>query len=69
MENPEEMDEFTVKLKVICTQTVKVKASNEDEAREKANEGEGKIIFDFDWYEAYEQDNWEVTKKTQQTQN
>lgn len=56
------MDEFTVKLKAICTQTVKVNAEDEDEASEKASEGDGSVITDYEYYENYKQEDWEITK-------
>lgn len=67
MAEPEEKEEveageYTVKIKAICTQTVKVKAKDDDDAAEKAADGGGEIVTDFEWHEAYEQDDWEVTK-------
>ena len=55
------MDEYIVKTKVICTQTVKVKAENEDDASEKAAAGEGEIVTNYDYYEVYKQEDWEIT--------
>lgn len=56
------MDDFTVKLKAICTQKVEVVAENEDDASEKAADGKGKIVTDFEYYESYKQEDWEITK-------
>jgi len=58
------MDEFIVKLKAICTQTVKVKACNEEEAIEEAACGESEIVTDYEYYENYKEENWEITKTT-----
>ena len=62
MGNPEELNEYTVKIKVICTQTLKVKAKSEDEAFELVNGGDGESVTDFEWYEAYKQEDWEATQ-------
>lgn len=58
------MNDYLVKTKVICTQTVKVKAVDEDDALEKAGDGDGEILVDYEYYELYKQDDWEITLAT-----
>ena len=58
------MDDYIVKTKVICTQTVKVTAEDEDDAADKAGGGEGQIVTDYEYHELYKPEDWEITLAT-----